>query len=1276
MDHVLSRPLSILEGPPGVGKSKVLGMAAVVKILTDPNSTGKVVVSAPSNKAVDVLLSSLISTFQALSPEHPALKDVSITIAYPNRLLMNDTATHADYGLFHKAITQNPKLEETYHQYMSNTMTSPKEIRSFWSHLRSAEESVLEKSRVIALIHHMCAKRHIVSGIGVPSLIILDENAQSTLPGSLIPITNLKGCQCIICGDRKQLGPTVLSQSARDLQESLLELLLEYGMESFFLCVQHRSHPLLVQFLSHHFYDWRIQNGRCPPGLRLRTGKCLSFIDVKSCEETPLNASSYINPTEAKVVVLEIQKLKSEFGLTDSEIGVIAPYKAQVRLLRSLINAQGWKVVTSSTVDGYQGDEKRVILVSFTRTNPESIGFVNHDRRCNVMLSRAREGLILIGNADALVQPSLLFGKLLQFVIKKECLEYYDESSDEMYRHSGESCHRLLHRISQRQDVTQPRTARLYYNSYLQWDDLDFPRLDDISYIPPPRSNVVYERSDLAGQQTYSSVTSHQSPIEASPTTVLRVRQESVAQRQLFQRFLPHFGLTQLLTLFVLFGQIFLGCADPQFQLCGHGRGGYAMRLPSQVTCDINASKTQPKVFQGDVYVPRDFPMQYSAYSCYIYENYVDTYMNVIFSKDIQQRVTRSMPLNATECQKLHETKLYRGQVLNKINEGLWATNNSKPTAFKWCCYTVRTRVVNAIIEYGHVDTRDGTTMLSNLGDAGGCRPKAGQCITSMSIIMWNASEISNTFCPYALKGTYEITRSGMFVIVEKLQVAGELTKLRAPGCLPLGTRVTRQNIFVNFHHTLTDSSEEDELISMNDTLNVDPVSGKLMKLALRLQQLETQEFVKVWTQMCAQARHTYDLLRQLFTLDATIGARAMLGRKNVSAEFVGPEIIMIWTCRPIVPQEIFWDRKYNDECFAFTPVLYNGKLMFVAPGSQDIVRTSPKLHCDHRTPSIRFEHSQYVTDAGPIHVSEFPYTLNWNASSLFDFDFSSPVLFHDEFSGQISSINILRSSQYNIRLLQQQMRRTIDYTSQSSLDPSTIANALIGFSEGIGDTMESYGHMAGEIILDSGEAVGNVIKETGETAVKVSQGLLSGLWQLIVNIIVLALVALLLVLIMYVVFRYCRAKYSRQEGTEPGDDPFHRLARRAFRSIRERRARSVEAKKAQKTVRFSPAVSRRTVSQPSPISSPTESVNPPTPPSTTNDQIIISRPAPSIPFTARFQKGRSSLKASASQEALDHELATLTETLQKKPSDVAETTVCNALNIGLQICNVPYHHQ
>ena len=490
--------------------------------------------------------------------------------------------------------------------------------------------------------------------------------------------------------------------------------------------------------------------------------------------------------------------------------------------------------------------------------------------------------------------------------------------------------------------------------------------------------------------------------------------------------------------------------------------------------------------------------------------------------------------------------------------------------------------------------------------------------------------------------------------MIDKLQVAGELTKTRAPECLPTGTRVTRQNIFVKFHHQVPDLVEE-ALIESNETIKSDPINGRLMRFAYKLQDIENQEYLRLWHQLCTQAQHAYDILLQLFKLDATLGKRALLGR-NVSAEFVGDQIIMVWSCRPIVPQEIYYNRKYDGECYAFVPLKYNGKLFFVAPGSTDVVQDSPKIACEHRTPSIRVEHGTFVTDSGQIHVSEFPYTLEWKASS-FDFDFSSPVLFHDKLSGQIASVDIFRSAQYKIRILENQMKRTIDYTSLDSLDPSTVANALIGFGQGIGDVMESYGDMAGEIIVDSGEAVSNVISTAGETAFNVSKGLLSGLWQLIVNIIVLALVALLLVLIMYIIFRYCRARFSRQEGTEPGDDPFHRLASRAYKSIQDCRAKSTEAKRTQKTVHFSPTISRRTTSESSvPDANKTQTL--------TEDNVTLSRPGSSSSFVAHFQKGTSALKRlTASQEQLDAEMNMLTQKLQKQPAATAETAFCNSLN-------------
>ncbi|CAM0512780.1 unnamed protein product, partial [Fasciola hepatica] len=187
---------------------------------------------------------------------------------------------------------------------------------------------------------------------------------------------------------------------------------------------QYRMHPELVRFSSRVFYDNQIQSGvtaldrRGCPRFRWPSSDIPTFFySVESEEQLAPNGVSYWNPEEAKAVKAIICKFIDQ-GVNPSEIGVIAPYVGQktylIRQLASVANRRNQGVEVSS-VDGYQGREKNYIILSCVRSNRNrNVGFLNDPRRLNVALTRARYGLIIIGNPVTLSRDPL-WNELLHF---------------------------------------------------------------------------------------------------------------------------------------------------------------------------------------------------------------------------------------------------------------------------------------------------------------------------------------------------------------------------------------------------------------------------------------------------------------------------------------------------------------------------------------------------------------------------------------------------------------------------------------------------------------------------------------------------------------------------------------------------------------------------------------------------------------------------------------------------------------------------------------------
>lgn len=252
--------------------------------------------------------------------------------------------------------------------------------------------------------------------------VIVDECTQAAETAALVPIA--RGCQqAILIGDQCQLPPTVLSDVAEteNLGESLFTRLVTQGVRPCLLDTQYRMHPLVAEFASAAFYNGRLQNGvshihRKPPeGFPWpQRHMPVAFINLEKCEEKREgHGSSYINPAEAEKTMWALLEVTKNGKIGPEDVGIVTPYKGQVRLLKKLINERpGLQKFRSGleveSVDRFQGQEKEVIIFCAVRNNREGkVGFLCDWRRLNVMLTRARIGLIVIGSRSTLMSDPL-----------------------------------------------------------------------------------------------------------------------------------------------------------------------------------------------------------------------------------------------------------------------------------------------------------------------------------------------------------------------------------------------------------------------------------------------------------------------------------------------------------------------------------------------------------------------------------------------------------------------------------------------------------------------------------------------------------------------------------------------------------------------------------------------------------------------------------------------------------------------------------------------------
>ncbi len=407
-----AQDVAIIHGPPGTGKTRT-----VVELIRQTIARGeKVLACAPSNLAVDNLLERLVRSGEnTVRLGHPArvlpeLQEHTLDLlvdAHPDVLLARRLFREAE-GLRDKAAryTRAKPLPGARQEMR-------REARELVADARRIEDQVVEQLLDRATV--ICAT---LTGIDAQllgdrqfDLVVIDEAAQAIEPACWIPL--LRAGRVVLAGDHCQLPPTILSTAAarEGLAVSLMERLIrDLGPGiSRRLTTQYRMHEAIMGFSSAEFYESSLVADDTVSGHLLHdlphvaagplTSGPLQFIDTAGAsydEELEPDGESRRNPSEAELVGRQVLALL-DAGSLPRELAVIAPYAAQVRLLRDQLRIDGLEI---DTVDGFQGREKEAVIISLVRSNTKGdIGFLGDTRRMNVALTRARRKLIVIGDS-------------------------------------------------------------------------------------------------------------------------------------------------------------------------------------------------------------------------------------------------------------------------------------------------------------------------------------------------------------------------------------------------------------------------------------------------------------------------------------------------------------------------------------------------------------------------------------------------------------------------------------------------------------------------------------------------------------------------------------------------------------------------------------------------------------------------------------------------------------------------------------------------------------
>lgn len=476
------RPVSLIHGPPGTGKTTTIAELIKQAVLVNKY---KVLVCAPSNVAVDNVLERLVAN-QATNKKakrskrkerqdklktvrlgHPARIKESILPCSLESLVQNAEGTDIvsdvrDELQSFLRILSNPKSRG------ADKRVAYKEIKALRKEVRTREQKVVKdliREANVVLATNVGAANSILRDIEF-DLVVIDEAAQALEASCWIPI--LRGKRLVLAGDHCQLPPTIKS-NASTVQKGLGKTLFERAMELYgdndspnkkgaisrMLRVQYRMHSDIATWASAAMYHGQLETHESVESRTLsqlphviQESACnvqeigesrLLLIDTAGCGmyETVNAAGSRYNDSEAQIVGQHVQALLA-MGVKQEEIAVISPYNGQVEMLRTMLLPDAPRLEIRS-VDGFQGGEREAVVLSLVRSSDHGgttngIGFLKDDRRLNVAVTRAKRHCALICDSETVSQSKFLKG-LVDYIEQngnhRSAIEYLSSSQED-----------------------------------------------------------------------------------------------------------------------------------------------------------------------------------------------------------------------------------------------------------------------------------------------------------------------------------------------------------------------------------------------------------------------------------------------------------------------------------------------------------------------------------------------------------------------------------------------------------------------------------------------------------------------------------------------------------------------------------------------------------------------------------------------------------------------------------------------------------------------------
>lgn len=418
-----AKDVAIVHGPPGTGKTTTL-VEAIYETLRRET---QVMVCAQSNMAVDWISEKLvdhgISVLRIGNPTR--VNDKMLSFTYERKF-----ESHPDYPELWsirktiREIREHRKKGDSIHQKIARLRERAQEIEM------RINTSLFDEARVIACTLVGSANKILVGQ--KYSTLFIDEAAQALEPACWIAIR--RASRVVFAGDHQQLPPTIKCYEAmkQGLSKTLMERIVENQPSAVSLLkVQYRMNDEIMKFSSDWFYHGQVESDKSVqhrgildydhPMLWISTSE-----DLEAKEEFIGENHGRINKPEAELTVKILKEYIEKIGIRRYlderlDVGIISPYRVQTQYIRSLIKKDAFfrpirHTISVNTVDGFQGQERDIIMISLVRSNDQGqIGFLNDLRRMNVAITRARMKLIIIGNAETLSHHPF-YRKLYKYV--------------------------------------------------------------------------------------------------------------------------------------------------------------------------------------------------------------------------------------------------------------------------------------------------------------------------------------------------------------------------------------------------------------------------------------------------------------------------------------------------------------------------------------------------------------------------------------------------------------------------------------------------------------------------------------------------------------------------------------------------------------------------------------------------------------------------------------------------------------------------------------------